>query len=72
MEEYLHRGDAYFEKEEYDKAGADYTRAIELEPNLAVAYYNRGVAYLRKDKYDEAIADLTKAIELDPRIAMWL
>ena len=72
MEEYLHRGDAYFEKEEYDKAIAEFSRAIELDPNYAEAYYKRGVAYLRKDKYDEAIADLTKAIELDPRIAMWL
>jgi len=36
MEEYLHRGDAYFEKGEYDKAGADYTKAIELDPRIAM------------------------------------
>ena len=72
MEEYLHRGDAYFEKEEYDKAIAEFSRAIELDPNYAGAYLSRGVAYGRKGEYDKAGADSTKAIELDPRIAMWL
>ena len=36
MEEYLRRGDAHFEKGEYDKAIAEFTRAIELDPRIAM------------------------------------
>ena len=50
-----------------DKTIADYTKAIELNPKLAMAYINRGNAYGRLKQFDKAIADLTKAIELDPK-----
>ena len=48
---------------------ADYTKAIEINPNYASTYYNRGI--LKKDlkDYSGAIADYTKAIELDPNFA---
>ena len=35
-------GDAWQEKKEYEKAIADYSEAIRLEPKYAVAYYDRG------------------------------
>ena len=54
---------------QYDKAIADYTRAIELDPKLADAYYNRGVDCGKLKQYDKAIGDYTKAIELDPKSA---
>lgn len=43
----------------------DYTNAIEIDPNYAVAYNDRGYAYRRLGKFDDAIADYNKAIELD-------
>ena len=43
----------------FDKAITDYTRAIELDPKLAVAYINRRFAYWKLDQNDEAIADVT-------------
>ena len=43
---------------------AHYTKAIELDPNDAAAYYNRGFAYANKGEYDKAIADVEKCIEL--------
>ena len=49
---------------------ADYTRAIELNPDYAMAYNNRGIAHLQKREYDKAIADYSKAIELDPDYAV--
>ena len=36
MEEYLHRGDAYLRKDKYDEAIADLTKAIELDPRIAM------------------------------------
>ena len=49
-----------------DRAIADHTKAIELDPDDATAYNNRGVAYSTKKEYDRAIEDFNKAIELNP------
>jgi tetratricopeptide (TPR) repeat protein len=47
----------------------DLNKAIELVPQLAVAYNNRGVSYSKKGDYNLALQDLNKAIELDPQDA---
>ena len=55
------------EKQEwYDKSVEHYTDALDLKPDLPVAYNNRGNAYFRKGEVDNAIKDLTTAIELNP------
>jgi tetratricopeptide (TPR) repeat protein len=59
---------AAFGRKEYDKAIADYTQAIRIDPKFATAYSNRASAYGMKGDYDKAIADYTKAIELNPDI----
>ena len=53
----------------YDEAIEECNKAIELDPNYALAYFNRGAAYINKGQYDLAIADCNKAIELDPNNA---
>ena len=63
------KGLNYKEKGQWDKAIAEYNKAIELDPKLAVAYVNRGIAYLQKGQFDQAISDCSKAIELNPKIA---
>ena len=51
-----------------DKALADISKAIELDPNLAEAYCLRAILYYdRLDKIDLALYDLNKALELDPK-----
>jgi len=50
--------------EEYEKALADYSRAIELNPGLAQAYVNRAFANHRLSEYDRAWADVRKAWSL--------
>ena len=52
-----------------DKAIADYTEAIRLNPKDAKAYYNRGLVYVKKGDHDKAIADFTEAILLNPKDA---
>ena len=47
-----------------------YTKAIELNPADAVAYYNRGNAKHDLDRLEEAIADYDRAIELNPANAV--
>ncbi|HEY0266284.1 MAG TPA: tetratricopeptide repeat protein [Rhizomicrobium sp.] len=47
-----------------DKAIADFTGALALQPDLAAAYMNRGSALLRLQRYDDARTDFTRAIDL--------
>ena len=53
------------QEQEVDCPIADYTKAIESNPNNATAYLSRGTAHLRALNFDSAIADFTKAIELN-------
>ncbi len=39
----------------YDEAIKEYTKAIELDPNYAIAYAERGQAYFKLGQYDLAI-----------------
>ena len=66
---YSGRGSAYVGKGDYDKAIADYTEAMRLDPKLADAYCGRGGAYVKGD-CDKAIADYSEAIRLNPRYAL--
>ena len=45
---------------------ADYTKAIELDPNYALAYYNRGMLKGDLNDHNVAVADYNKLIEIDP------
>mmetsp|Transcript_17542 Transcript_17542/g.24350 ORF Transcript_17542/g.24350 Transcript_17542/m.24350 type:complete len:318 (+) Transcript_17542:68-1021(+) len=61
------RGLIYEEDCRWDDARTEYNKAIDLQPNFAIAYYNRG--YLLEDRYqlyEDALRDYTKAIELNP------
>ena len=66
---YCERGLAWQDKQEYDKAIADFNEVIRLDAEYDRAYYNRGLAWQSKQEYDKAIADFNEAIRLDPRQA---
>jgi tetratricopeptide (TPR) repeat protein len=68
-EAYNDRGNAYYNKGEYDRAIADLNEAIRLDPNFVWAYNNRGNAYYNKGDIDRAIADYSEAMRLDPNYA---
>jgi len=68
---YTNRGKAYFAKGNKDRAFADYTLAIELNPLPASdpnsnVYLVRGIAFESKGDETRAIADYDAAIRLDP------
>ncbi len=51
---------------DFDQAISDYSEAIRLKPDDAIAYNNRGNAFLAKGDNDRAIADYDQAIRLKP------
>jgi tetratricopeptide (TPR) repeat protein len=63
---FFNRATAYLGKGDFDRAIADYTRVIQIDPAYSVTYYYRGIAYENKERYDLAIADFTKTVELNP------
>ena len=63
---YLDRGNRYSRNGVYHKAIEDYTKAIELDPKFAEAYYHRGCSWYEVDKFEDSISDLSKAIEINP------
>lgn len=62
------RGNAYYAKKDYDRAIADYSEALRLEPKFALAFFNRSSAYRDKGENDRAIEDYIQAILLDPSL----
>lgn len=64
---YINRGSAYAELKKYDKAIADYDKAVEFDPKNFNAYANRGDVYYALKRYDKVIADYGKVAELTPK-----
>lgn len=63
-------GDALCRRQHYREALEQYSKAIELDPKLAVAYNNRGFVHWNLNNYEQAITDYSRAIELKPKYAM--
>jgi len=51
-----------------ERAIPEFNRAIELDPQLAMAYANRGLALLRHGKDSQAEQDIGHALALDPSL----
>jgi tetratricopeptide (TPR) repeat protein len=63
---YLMSGDIKLNSGDYAGAVSDYTAAIALDPNYAIAYNKRGLARYGLGDYGGAVADYNKALALDP------
>ena len=60
------RGMEYGDKGDLDRAIADFTEAIRLDPKLDNVYRNRGWALARQNQHERAISDQTEAIRQNP------
>jgi tetratricopeptide (TPR) repeat protein len=63
-EAYFLRATAYLKESNPDKAIADCTEAIRLDPKYAEAFYFRGVVYREKGELRNAQSDFDRATEL--------
>ncbi|MDC0835584.1 glycosyltransferase 61 family protein [Geitlerinema sp. CS-897] len=59
-------GRTYYALEQFDLAIASYLKAIQLDPNFALAHENLGKAFDRQKQPAAALACFQKASELDP------
>jgi lipoprotein NlpI len=63
-EVHQYRGSHYYAKALYAPAISDFSQAIELKPDFAVAYYMRGSIYDAESLYLLAVADYDRALAL--------
>lgn len=61
------RAELYSQTGKLDESIADYTKAIELQPDFASAFHDRAIVYAQQKKYQEALDDLSRAQFLVPR-----
>jgi tetratricopeptide (TPR) repeat protein len=66
---FYNRGRAYLQEKRYIEAQADFSRTIELSPQVYQAYYNRALAFYAQEKYPQALADLDHALLMSPKNA---
>lgn len=59
---HLERGIRDTDREKLDSAIADYSKAINLYPGYARAYFNRAIAYENEGKYEKARLDYAQAL----------
>lgn len=59
-------GDVYSRRGDLEKAGLEFKKAIQINPEYADAYHNLASTYLAMGKLDEAITNYQKAINLKP------
>ncbi len=62
---YVNRGAAYQKIFENDKALADYSKAIEMNPNNPNVYMYRGFLYYQNNEFATAIVDFDMVLEID-------
>jgi tetratricopeptide (TPR) repeat protein len=65
---YLNDAFAHHRAGDVDRAIDGYTKAIEVDPKLALAFDMRGRAFEAKGETGKAVADYTKAIGLEPKL----
>jgi tetratricopeptide (TPR) repeat protein len=65
---YFNLGFDYSDNGDREKAIEAYSKAIEIDPDFALAWSNRGIQYGYINEHELAIKDFTAAIELDPTL----
>jgi tetratricopeptide (TPR) repeat protein len=67
---YTNRGSVYGNRDDLDRAIADFDRAIELDPTYARSYLVRGISHFQAGNADRAIDDWRELLRIsnDPAL----
>jgi tetratricopeptide (TPR) repeat protein len=60
-------GNRFFNGQQYDRAIAEYSKALDIAPKAYFALVNRGRAYSYLGRTSEAEKDLAEAVRIDPK-----
>lgn len=66
---HFYKGGAFIGQSDYDSAITEWSRAIQLQPDFALAYYNRSVAYHLIHRDGQALSDLDEVLRIEPEFA---
>ena len=66
IDDFLDRGNKYYDKGKFDQAIDFYKRILEIEPENKDALIKIGLSYRQKEEYDTAIQWYDKVLEIDP------
>ena len=64
------RGAAWAEKSRDSAAIADFTLALEANPDDLLTNFNRGMSYIHAGKYDDAVSDFNTVLRLNRRYVL--
>lgn len=59
-------GQYHLERGAYQKALAQFKKAIEIDPQMDIAYYNMGKAFMESGQTKSALESLNQALEINP------
>jgi tetratricopeptide (TPR) repeat protein len=65
-------GTYYYSQKEYDKAIAQFSKAIELDSNYADAYNHRGIVFRERNMFKTSLVDFDKAITINYKNPMYM
>ena len=63
---HLKKGEAYFDKGEYESAELEFRNAIQIDPEFVDAYLKLGETYLKLGKPQNAFREYRMVAQLDP------
>ena len=70
-EQHYNFGTSAQDSRHYIQAMKEYSEAIRLDPEYAMAYYNRGYAYYDLGQHERAIQDYNEAVRLGGPLDFW-
>ena len=66
--DYKERGNAFYQRKQYDEAVENYTRSIDLDPHSnAAVYTNRSAAYFSLHRFQDSLEDAMTATRLNDK-----
>jgi tetratricopeptide (TPR) repeat protein len=65
--EHVEKGNGYSAQNQFSSAEAEYRQAMQINPDLAEAYYRLGLLQIRQEHPTAASQSLARAVDLDPK-----